>query len=162
MPVNNSYALQETLARIRQRYALYFSLPPGVRAGEEREIELQLTDATLRRHPGARRSSLYQACASSQHCRAPNDSPRIFQRSCHARTCVSDRKQSMVFQVKTMLSQKWRAGTPKWMSASTSSSAPRRTLSSIGSLQSPHAVRMTASAFSIAGMPSASQTHIAE
>jgi len=53
MPVNDSYALQDTLARIRQRYALYFSLPPGVRAGEEREIELQLTDATLRRYPGA-------------------------------------------------------------------------------------------------------------
>jgi VWFA-related protein len=53
MPVNDSYALQDTLARLRQRYALYFSLPPGVRAGEERTIELQLADAAERRHPGA-------------------------------------------------------------------------------------------------------------
>jgi VWFA-related protein len=53
MSVNDSYAFQDTLARIRQRYALYFSLPPGVRAGEEREIELQLADAALRRYPGA-------------------------------------------------------------------------------------------------------------
>jgi hypothetical protein len=53
MPVNDSYALQDTLARIRQRYALYFSLPPGVKAGEERQIELQLADGAERRNPGA-------------------------------------------------------------------------------------------------------------
>jgi VWFA-related protein len=53
MPVGDSYALEDTLARLRQRYALYFSLPPGVRAGEQRDIELQLADAALRRSPGA-------------------------------------------------------------------------------------------------------------
>jgi VWFA-related protein len=53
MPVSDSYALQDTLARLRQRYALYFSLPPGVRAGEERDIQLQLTDTVLSRYAGA-------------------------------------------------------------------------------------------------------------
>jgi len=53
MPVSDSYALEDTLARLRQRYALYFSLPPGVRAGEERDIAVQLADAALGRYPGA-------------------------------------------------------------------------------------------------------------
>ena len=53
MPLRDSYALQDTLARIRQRYALYFALPPGVRAGEERDIDLYLADAALRSYPGA-------------------------------------------------------------------------------------------------------------
>ena len=53
MPLRDSYALQDTLARIRQRYAVYFSLPPGVRAGEERDIQLYLADAALRSYPGA-------------------------------------------------------------------------------------------------------------
>jgi VWFA-related protein len=68
MPVSDTYALQDTLARIRQRYALYFSLPPGVRAGEERQIELQLADAAQRRSLGAEvhyRRSYY----------APNSTP---------------------------------------------------------------------------------------
>jgi len=50
MSVSDSYALQDTLARLRQRYALYFSLPPGARAGEERTIELQLADAAQGRY----------------------------------------------------------------------------------------------------------------
>jgi VWFA-related protein len=53
MPLRDSYALQDTLARIRQRYAIYFALPPGARAGEERDIELFLADAALRGYPGA-------------------------------------------------------------------------------------------------------------
>ena len=53
MRVDDAYALQDTLDRIRHRYALYFPLPAGVRAGEERHIELDLT-ATVRSHfPGS-------------------------------------------------------------------------------------------------------------
>jgi hypothetical protein len=52
MPVNDAYALQETIERIRQSYAIYFAAPPGVRAGEERQIELELADAAYRRYPG--------------------------------------------------------------------------------------------------------------
>lgn len=53
LPVTDAYALQDTLARIRQTYAVYFSVPPGVRAGDEREITLALADAAYRRYPGA-------------------------------------------------------------------------------------------------------------
>ena len=53
MPVSDAYALEETLSRIRQRYALYFNLPDGVRPGEERNIEVDLAAAARRRHPDA-------------------------------------------------------------------------------------------------------------
>jgi VWFA-related protein len=53
MPVDDSYALENTLERIRQRYALNFYLPQGVRPGEERHITLELADAARNRYPGA-------------------------------------------------------------------------------------------------------------
>jgi len=53
MPVDDSYALQDTLMRIRQRYALHFYLPDGVRPGEERYINVELADAIRSRYPGA-------------------------------------------------------------------------------------------------------------
>src|SRR5438552_12630544 len=53
MPVDDAYALENTLARIRQRYTLHFNLPPGVRAGEERNIEVSLSDAARQRYAGA-------------------------------------------------------------------------------------------------------------
>src|SRR5260370_13367485 len=51
MPVDDSYALETTLSRIRQRYALYFNLPPGVKAGEERAIGVSLAETATARHP---------------------------------------------------------------------------------------------------------------
>jgi VWFA-related protein len=53
MPVDDAGAFEDTLARIRQRYALHFYLPPGVRAGQERNIEVALSDSAMRRYPGA-------------------------------------------------------------------------------------------------------------
>ncbi|HEY7390201.1 MAG TPA: VWA domain-containing protein [Bryobacteraceae bacterium] len=53
MPVDDSYALENTLERIRQRYALHFYLPQGVRPGEERYITVELASATRNRYPGA-------------------------------------------------------------------------------------------------------------
>lgn len=53
MSVNDASALQQTLARIRQRYALFFNLPDGVQAGRERNIEVALTPAALERYPDA-------------------------------------------------------------------------------------------------------------
>jgi len=53
MGVDDASALEDTLARIRQRYALYFYLPQGVKAGEERNIDVQLADGTQRRYPDA-------------------------------------------------------------------------------------------------------------
>ena len=53
MSVDDAYGLQTTLQRLRQRYALYFYLPTGVRPGEERSITVDLADAANRRYPGA-------------------------------------------------------------------------------------------------------------
>jgi len=53
MPVDDASSLETTLARIRQRYALHFYLPQEVKAGEERGIEVQLSDAARRRCPDA-------------------------------------------------------------------------------------------------------------
>ena len=53
MSVNDASALEETLARLRQRYTLYFNLPDGVKPGEERNIEVALTPSAARRHQDA-------------------------------------------------------------------------------------------------------------
>jgi VWFA-related protein len=53
VPVDDAYALQTTLERIRQRYALYFYLPAGVRQGQQRSISVELSAAALRRNPYA-------------------------------------------------------------------------------------------------------------
>ncbi len=53
MQVDDADALETTLSRIRQRYALHFYLPQNVRAGEERQVEVQLTEAARRRYPEA-------------------------------------------------------------------------------------------------------------
>jgi VWFA-related protein len=53
MAVDQASALEQTLARIRERYALYFYLPEGIQPGEERSVEVLLTDAARRRYPRA-------------------------------------------------------------------------------------------------------------
>jgi VWFA-related protein len=53
MSVDKASALEETLLRLRQRYTLYFSLPEGVRPGQERNIEVGLADRTRLRFPDA-------------------------------------------------------------------------------------------------------------
>lgn len=46
-------ALETTLARIRQRYALHFYLPDGVKPNQERQIAVELAGAARRRYPDA-------------------------------------------------------------------------------------------------------------
>ena len=53
MLVNDASALEETLARLRQRYTLYFNLPEGVKPGEERNLEVTLAPAASRRYSDA-------------------------------------------------------------------------------------------------------------
>ena len=53
MSVDSASALEDTLTRIRQRYALYFNLPEGVTPGQERNIEVDLTPAARRRYSDA-------------------------------------------------------------------------------------------------------------
>jgi VWFA-related protein len=53
MAVDQAAAFEQTLERIRERYALYFYLPEGMQANEEHSVEVVLTDAARRRYPGA-------------------------------------------------------------------------------------------------------------
>jgi len=53
MAVDQASAFEHTLARIRERYALYFYLPEGMQPGEERSVEVLLSDTARRRYPGA-------------------------------------------------------------------------------------------------------------
>jgi hypothetical protein len=53
MAVADASAFEDTLTRIRERYALYFYLPEGVKPGDERTIEVELSDAARQRYPGA-------------------------------------------------------------------------------------------------------------
>jgi hypothetical protein len=53
MAVEEASALENTLSRIRERYALYFYLPEGVKPGDERSIQVDLSDAARQRYPGA-------------------------------------------------------------------------------------------------------------
>jgi hypothetical protein len=49
--VNDASSVESTFERIRQRYALYFYLPDGMKDG--RGMEVDLTDMARRRHPDA-------------------------------------------------------------------------------------------------------------
>jgi hypothetical protein len=53
MTVNDASAFHDTLARIRERYALYFYLPEGVRPGDVRSVGVELSDVARQRYPGA-------------------------------------------------------------------------------------------------------------
>src|SRR5215471_11968992 len=53
MAVDQAAAFEQTLERIRERYALHFYLPEGMRPSEEHLVEVLLTDAARRRYPGA-------------------------------------------------------------------------------------------------------------
>ncbi len=53
LPVQDASSLIDTLTRIRKRYAIYFSQPADARPGQERTIELALSDAARRKYPEA-------------------------------------------------------------------------------------------------------------
>lgn len=53
MPVTGASALEDTLERLRQRYALHFYLPPDVKGGQQRHLDVQLSSAALARYPDA-------------------------------------------------------------------------------------------------------------
>lgn len=54
MSVDQASALEDTLRRLRQRYALHFYLPDGVKEGDQRDLRIELTAAAQRRFPDAR------------------------------------------------------------------------------------------------------------
>jgi Mg-chelatase subunit ChlD len=51
--IDDAAALNRTLSRIRERYAIYYYLPDGANPGRDRTITLALTDQARRRHPGS-------------------------------------------------------------------------------------------------------------
>jgi hypothetical protein len=51
--VDRAAAFETTLARLRQRYALYFNLPPDAREGQQRWVEVELAPGAARRYPNA-------------------------------------------------------------------------------------------------------------
>lgn len=53
VPVDDAYALETTFNRIRQRYALHFHAPADAARGQERRIEVALSDSARRRYPDA-------------------------------------------------------------------------------------------------------------
>jgi VWFA-related protein len=81
MSVNDAEALSETLARLRQRYTLYFNLPEGAQPGEESNIQVDLTPDVRRRFPDAevryRRTSMSntdsRGAGPTKVTRAPRD-----------------------------------------------------------------------------------------
>jgi len=80
MSVNDASALEDTLARLRQRYTLYFNLPEGVQPGHERNIVVDLTPEARHRYSDAeiryRRMSLLSGNGDSaplKITRAPAD-----------------------------------------------------------------------------------------
>jgi VWFA-related protein len=81
MSVNDAEALSETLARLRQRYTLYFNLPEGAQPGEESNIQVDLTPDVRRRFADAevryRRTSMSntdsRGAGPTKVTRAPRD-----------------------------------------------------------------------------------------
>lgn len=53
MNVGAAHAFRDTLARIRQRYALHFNLPPTAGPSELRRVTVELAEAARRRYPDA-------------------------------------------------------------------------------------------------------------
>jgi VWFA-related protein len=53
LSIDQASALEETFLNIRQRYSLYFTLPEGVKPGQERDIEVGLADAAHLRFTAA-------------------------------------------------------------------------------------------------------------
>jgi hypothetical protein len=83
MPVDQASAFEDTLARLRERYALNFYLPPGVKPGQERNVEVQLGDAARKRHPEAEvhYRRLYMAPNGSVAASDSNSEPVVVSRA---------------------------------------------------------------------------------
>ena len=53
MTVEDASAFQDTLARIRERYALFFYLPEGEQERSAGAVEVELSEGARQRYPGA-------------------------------------------------------------------------------------------------------------
>jgi hypothetical protein len=73
MQVENASAFEDTLARLRQRYELYFYLPEGAKPPDQRSVQVDLTgEARLRyRYAQTRSRRVYLMAADSSDSAAP-------------------------------------------------------------------------------------------
>ena len=53
MSVDDASALENTLSRLRQRYALYFLIPSDARSSQQRNVTVALAENALRRYSDA-------------------------------------------------------------------------------------------------------------
>lgn len=76
-PVSDAFALENTLTRMRQRYTLFFVSTPDGRSGQERNINLELTESIQAKYPNAelRFRRTYRAAAGSGGTTEPIYSP---------------------------------------------------------------------------------------
>ncbi|WP_031497261.1 VWA domain-containing protein [Bryobacter aggregatus] len=85
MPVDDASALETTLERIRQSYALYFNAPEGVKQGEQRNVEIALAGAVVRRYPDAelryRQTYIVTEGGTTNGPGAGNDTPTVTHRN---------------------------------------------------------------------------------
>jgi hypothetical protein len=77
MSVYDAGALEDTLMRLRQRYALFFNLPEGTRSGEDRNIAVDLS-ADARSHYRDAEVRYRRAFQSGSHDR--DDTPTLVRR----------------------------------------------------------------------------------
>jgi len=68
IPVSEASALEETLARLRQRYSLFFYLPEGTTTADQRSVEVDLSDQARLRFEEAevRYRRVYMAGSSNE------------------------------------------------------------------------------------------------
>jgi hypothetical protein len=97
MTVDNVSALQDTLERIRQSYALYFNAPEGVKQGEKRNVQIALTGAATRRYQNAElryRPSyvVSEGSTTSGPSTSSDDTPTVTRRNPGTNDGVFDRK----------------------------------------------------------------------
>jgi VWFA-related protein len=75
MSVDQASAFEDTLQRIRQRYALHFLLPEGARSGQSRNVEIQLSSAGMRRYPDSELRYRHSYRPTSSSTSTPVDAP---------------------------------------------------------------------------------------
>jgi VWFA-related protein len=84
MSVNDASALEETLERLRQRYTLYFSLPEGLRPGDEDDVRVELAPQARARFSDAevhyRRTHMAPSDNDARTTDADDDRPHLSRR----------------------------------------------------------------------------------
>ena len=94
MAVDDAAALQTTMERIRQSYALYFNAPENIRQGEQRNVEISLIGGVSRRFPDAelryRQTYIVSEGSTTSGPTVSDDTPTVTRRSRSGNSGVYD------------------------------------------------------------------------